>query len=185
MILFLHKKVLKCRKFHGYGKKLKSFFNFNVKSVKEYDYEKMENRIRELELEISRLKQVEKKLKEQRKIYHSLFRHAGLAITLTKTDTLERVEFNREAHESLGYSRKEFKELSILDTEHGDNANRIRERVDSIIKHGSTIFETEMKAKDGQIRHMLISSVPLHIDGIRYLHNIRVDITDRVLVEKA
>ena len=124
-------------------------------------------------------------LKESEEKYQTLFEHAGFGITLFDIETGERLEFNRMAYESLGYTRDEFKLLTAGDLDAFHTPNEVKKQMSEILKQGSTVFETMHKAKNGELRHGLISSVPFCFDGKNYMQSIRLDITDRKKAELA
>jgi len=141
-------------------------------------YEELVQRVEELEEEAVRSKQTENALRESTEPYKILFEHAGFGIILIDAETGKRVEFNKMAHESLGYTRKEYQSLTIKDIEHKESPEDTAKHVESIIKKGSDSFETKLKTKDGEIRDMFISAVPIYINGRYFIQNIRIDITN-------
>lgn len=134
----------------------------------EKDYEQQEKRIRGLE----------KKLSECESRFDALFEHAGFSILLVNPDTGKPIEFNRMQYERLGYTREEFKQLSLEDIvveEHSDESVINRKLIN---EKGSAVTESRHRTKDGRILHMLISSVAVEIEGVTYHQNIESDITE-------
>jgi PAS domain S-box-containing protein len=119
-------------------------------------------------------------------IYRALFEHAGFSIALLDPENHKRMTYNRAEYESLGYTREEFEALAnsdlIVQVNGGDEEERIRTLVN---RKGSHTFETWHRAKDGEPRCKLVSSVQVCIDGAFYFLNISSDITRLKKVEKA
>ncbi|MFC1869184.1 PAS domain S-box protein, partial [Thermodesulfobacteriota bacterium] len=126
----------------------------------------------------------EKALEESEKRYRMMFEYAGFRIQIFDAFTGERVAFNKEAYEQLGYTREEFKNLNISDID----AERSREDIlgdfEKIIRHVSYKIEAKIKAKNGEIRDILISSVPIKIGGRDLIQSLSLDITDRKRAEQ-
>jgi len=137
-------------------------------------------------VDVTDRKQAEEALRENEEKYRKLFEHAGFAITLIDSETGKRVAFNKLAHESLGYTHEEFEKLSTRDFVifNKSKVDSFEERTTRIIEKGSDTFETKHRKKDGEVRDMLVSNVPILIDGKYYIQGIRLDITDRKQAEE-
>ena len=90
-----------------------------------------------------------RRVSEQR--YRLLFELANDAIVLVDASTLRFLEFNQLAHDSLGYTREELEALSLVDIEAAESPDLIASHVARIVAHGSEVFETRHKTKDGRI----------------------------------
>ena len=135
-------------------------------------YDDLKKRIDELEV-------LNRNLVANEKKFYSFFNHAGLSICMIEADTGQIVEFNDVAYESLGYTREEFKRLTIHDIDNSVNDASISER-------GSTdIFETVHKTKSGDLKNMLISYVTIETDGKRFVQSVHIDITKQKHAESA
>lgn len=134
---------------------------------------------------IDELNLFKSKLTESEEKYRKLFEHAGFAIVLLDAETGRRVDFNRMAHESMGYTREEYIELSTKDVESAENQEEIFRHFKRIIETGKDLFETQHVAKDKSIRDILVSAVPVKIGGKYFIQNIRIDITEQKRTEKA
>ena len=154
-----------------------------VEHVKELE-KKVEARTKELKEENKKLKLVENVLRESEERYRTLFKQAADSITLINAETGEVVEFNDKAHESLGYTRKEFAKLKISDFEVIENGEEVTKHIKQIIRNGSDVFETKHKTKKGEIRDILVSSRAINLGGKFFLHNIWCDITERKRIEQ-
>ena len=129
-------------------------------------------------------KQAEEQLLESEERYRKIFEHAGFAINLIDIETGERVAFNREAHERLGYSREEFKKIHSAILDANVPKKEVIDHHKKIVEKGSDIFETKHITKNGKILDVLISAVSVKIGGRNYIHNISADISDRKRAEE-
>jgi PAS domain S-box-containing protein len=134
--------------------------------------------------DITQRKQMEGELRESEERHRTLFEHAGFAMTLFDAETGKRVAFNTMAHESLGYTHEEFQETTAADLTVHKNPRETAQHFKRIIEKGSELYETQLVAKNGEIRDMLISAVPIRIQGKDFIQMIRVDITDQKRTDK-
>jgi two-component system sensor histidine kinase/response regulator len=126
-----------------------------------------------------------KELVEDSEKYHKLFEHAGVAITLIDTTTCKHVEFNSKAHESLGYSREEFKELTVFDISPSITEEEHRRRHDIISEEGLGVFEDIERTKHNELRNILSSIVAIRIKDKEYFQDIKFDITEHKRTDQA
>jgi len=145
---------------------------------KEPTYEDLEEKVKELE-------RLNKELVEDSEKYHKLFEHAGVGITLIDTDTHKHVEFNSKAHENLGYTREEFKELTVFDITPSITEEEHRKRHDIISVKGLGVFEDIERTKDNELRNILSSIVAIRIKDKEYLQDIKFDITEHKRTDQA
>jgi PAS domain S-box-containing protein len=122
-------------------------------------------------------RELKKKLSSCEARYNALYEHSGFAIVLVDPVTGKAVNYNEMEYRRLGYTRKEFEQLSfediVVELEPGESEKN-RRLVD---KTGSSLTESMHQAKDGSIVHMLISSVAVDIEDVPYHQNISIDIT--------
>ncbi|NLD38024.1 MAG: response regulator [Desulfatiglans sp.] len=138
-------------------------------------YDELIKRIHELEAINRRLISNEKK-------FQSFFNHAGIGICMIDSTTSKIIEFNDVAHNSLGYTREEFGKLFIHDIDPSVNERSILERHEKN-ESGSYVFETLHRAKNGDLKNMLISYVPVDTDNRNLIQSVHIDITERKEVE--
>jgi PAS domain S-box-containing protein len=135
--------------------------------------------------DITERKRAEAAVRESEERYHTIFELAADSIVLIDGKTGELVEFNKSAHESLGFTHEEFKKLKIPDFEVIESADEVAKHIKKIIKEGSDSFETKHRTKSGEIRDVEVRSRPLSIRGKNFVQSIWQDITDRNRAEAA
>ena len=140
-------------------------------------YDELKKKIRDQESIINKFMANEKK-------FHSFFNHAGISICMIDANSGQIIEFNDVAHENLGYSREEFEKLTIYDIDGGVNKRSISKRRKEK-EEGSRVFETLHRTKNGDLKNMLISYVPLQVDGKRMVQSVHIDVTANKAVEMA
>ena len=117
------------------------------------------------------------------KKYRVLFDQAADSIVLVDMDSGEIIDFNQKAHESLGYTRKEFRKLKIPDFELIESEANYLKHVKKIFKKGGGVFETKHKRQDGQIRNILVSCKVILIGEKKYIQSIWRDITEKKIAQ--
>ena len=134
--------------------------------------------------DITERKKAEAELRESEERHRTLFEHAGFAIELIEAETGKRIAFNAAAHKNLGYTREEFQEVPAADLTVHKDPKQTLQRFKRITEKGSDLYEIQLEAKNGEIRDMLISAVPIRIKEKDCTHIIRVDITDQKRAEE-
>jgi len=124
------------------------------------------------------------KTEESEKRYRALFEQAADAITLLDPETGAIIEFNKQTHKNLGYTRKEFGKLQISDFEIIESKKQVQEHAKKVIKNGSDIFETKHKTKNGTIINVIVNTHAIQLQGKTFIQGIWRDITKRVQAEK-
>ena len=127
--------------------------------------EQLEQENKALKKELADRIKLEDKLSESEEKYRKLFEHAGFAIDLLDADTGERLMFNKEAHKCLGFSSEEYQILHPEEIDDNENPPQVLEHFKEIIRKGSDLFERRHIAKSGELCDMLISAVPIFING--------------------
>ena len=122
-------------------------------------------------------RKAETALRTSEEKYYALFEQAADGILLIDPDNGELVEFNRKAHESLGYSSDEFNKLKISDFEFLETNEAIQMRMKQIASAGFDSFETKHRRKNGEIIDVLVNSKLIEIGGRQYFQSIFRDIT--------
>ena len=116
-------------------------------------------------------------LEESEIRYRKLFEEAPDSVVLIDADSGEIVEFNTHAHEALGYTRDEFRQLRVEELEAAGSPETLSSRIESLERQGSDGFDTLHQTKDGEIRNVKVNVTALNLGGRTYLQNIWSDIT--------
>jgi PAS domain S-box-containing protein len=95
------------------------------------------------------------------------------------------LDFNKAAHNDLGYSKEEFSKLRISDIDPVESPEEIRAHIQKTISEGKAEFEVTHKTKSGQLRNVLIITQTIVMSGNTVLHTIWRDITDQKAAGKA
>jgi PAS domain S-box-containing protein len=135
--------------------------------------------------DITERKQMETRIREAEERYRALFDQAPIGILLIDAETAVPVEFNKVAHEQLGYSREEFAKLRIFDYKAIETPNETKARIEKILLEGRTEFETKHRTKNGGIRDIVATSQVIELSGKKYVHSIYLDVTEEKKTERA
>ncbi len=123
-------------------------------------------------------RQLLKALEDSEKRYRAIFEQAADSIVLIDAESETLVEFNHRAHENLGYTSKEFANLSLSDFEFSETPNEVTAHIQKVIQTGSDTFETKHRTKSGKIRDIQVSSCAMPIGRRKFIQSIWRDITD-------
>ncbi|MFQ5500481.1 MAG: PAS domain S-box protein, partial [Candidatus Zixiibacteriota bacterium] len=123
------------------------------------------------------------KITESEKKYRCLFDRSPDSVLLVDADTGTVIEFNERAYADLGYTRDEFAELAISDFNVNVKAGCCRDYVRQVFSQGVSVYETQMRAKDGSLRHVVIHAVPIVLDGKNYILGNGRDITEEKRIQ--
>jgi PAS domain S-box-containing protein len=128
--------------------------------------------------DLTERKQAEEALRESEQKYRTIFELAASSIMLVDKETGALVEFNKRAHENLGFTHEEFEQLKISDFEVIESPEEVLSHSKKITKEGGYRFETRHRTKSGEIRDVYVSSRAIAIDGKDYVQSICRDITE-------
>ena len=122
--------------------------------------------------------------KEQ--LYHALFYSNRDSIAIFRINPDGRpgnfIDANRASTELFGYTKQELMSLEIYDLENVP-AERMEERMKTILSSGKLDFESSIKTKNGKIRNVEIKSLVIkYLDELAVM-NITRDITERKQIE--
>ncbi|MEI7996115.1 MAG: PAS domain S-box protein, partial [Methylococcaceae bacterium] len=134
--------------------------------------------------DISERLKTQEQLKRREEIFRSIVSQASDAICLIDADTLDFVEFNDAACESLGFSREEFAKLRLPDIQGEFDPDAVFRMMREYVQAGSKSFDTLRRRKDGTLRHVNVRLKALVLKGHNYLSLIWTDITDRVQMQQ-
>lgn len=140
---------------------------------------------RQLEAEIRERRRFEVSLKESEIRYRMLFEQMPDAVLLVDAETGNIVDFNDKAHQSLGYTREEFRSLRLCDIDHIESERDVMRHIAKVRSQGSDLFETEHATRSGGIRNIRVHSTAVRIDSGEFIQSIFTDITDYKQLELA
>ena len=129
-------------------------------------------------IDVTDSKRAEMALRDSEERYRSVFEQAAESIVVIDAETGELIEFNDRAHEVLGYTRAEFRELGIADIDMIDSADDVARRLERIVETGAESFETRQRTKTGDVRSVLVSGRVLRIPGRKLISAIVADLTE-------
>jgi two-component system, cell cycle sensor histidine kinase and response regulator CckA len=101
----------------------------------------------------------------------------GIVVIDPETDGI--VEFNRAAHEHLGYSREEFAALRLSDIVADRSAEQIHAVTEKVTQEGRIDFEGLHRTKQGDIRTIRVTVQATQILGRSLHHSVWRDVTER------
>lgn len=128
--------------------------------------------------DITEKKTAEDALALREEIYSTIVNQAADAIVLIEPVSQRFIEFNKAAHEGMGYSREEFAKLSIPDLQAEHSPEQVARNVETIQRQGYLHFESVHIRKDGALRQVRVSSKIVSVRGAVYLAAIWSDITE-------
>jgi len=134
--------------------------------------------------DITEQKERQKKLEQVRDEYQNLINSMSDAVIVhdLKGNFLT---VNNEAVERLGYSRKEFQNLSTQDIDTPEHAQYVEEIIQKIADKGKLIFETVHVSKQGDKIPVEISSSLIKYKGKNAILSVARDITARKKAQRA
>ena len=158
---------------------------FELSIVAIGDTESPDCRLITLAREITERRQAEQQLHESKEQFRALFELAPDAICLIDPATGDIAEFNRCAHESLGYTREEFARLGLADIDASETQVEAAARLRRIVSAGSQPFETRHRTKTGELRDVLINPSVIILGGRAFIQAHCRDITELKRTQRA
>ena len=129
-------------------------------------------------VDVTDRREAEERLREREEIYSTIVDQAMDAIALVEPGTGTFVEFNRSAHEGLGYSREAFCGLRIVDIQASHSAETVARNIARARKEGGLAFESQHRHRDRSLRDVRVSIRPVRLRGRELLTSIWGDITE-------
>jgi PAS domain S-box-containing protein len=124
-----------------------------------------------------------KRAEESLKVFRNLIDRSTDAIEVLEPGTLRFLDCNTAAHQTLGYTREEFLNLSAHDIDPLMDQAFATHLVDELDKAGHVIFESIHRRKDGSSFPVEINAKTVHLEKDYRLAVVR-DITERKQAEE-
>ena len=134
--------------------------------------------------DITERKRAEEELREGEFRYRSLFDFGTDGIVIINPDTLHLIDFNKQAHEQLGYTREEFGRLRISDIDLLENQEEVKAHMRKVITAGIDEFETLHFTKQGERRNVHVKARHIIVEEQPVYFCVWRDITERRRTEK-
>ncbi|MFN2350060.1 MAG: PAS domain S-box protein, partial [Thioalkalivibrio sp.] len=121
--------------------------------------------LRELFQAREQLLDQEQSLRQKEQWFRTLFELSPDPTLLIDPKSGLPVEFNRKAHEQLGYTAEEFARLHITDHDAQQTPEETEAHILAIIEQGQDDFDTRFRCKDGRIIDVQVSVVLLNLQA--------------------
>ncbi len=135
--------------------------------------------------DITERKKMEEAIKEDADTRKKLFEQTPVGIVYIDPETAGILNFNNMACRQLGYSRKEFAKLTLIDIEAKLSKEQIISAIATLMEKGKSTFETVHKTRTGEIRNVQIISQVANVSGKAIFQSVWQDITERKKAEDA
>lgn len=117
-------------------------------------------------------------------LYRTLFELSPIGIAIIDPDTLCVLDCNAVAHRQLGYSRKEFIGISVLDFDPSVGREGAISQVEKLRRDGYVQFMTHNVTKSGELRDVHVQLQMVCYEGRNVIYAIHHDLTERMNVER-
>jgi PAS domain S-box-containing protein len=126
----------------------------------------------------------ESALRESEEKFRAVFEQAPDSIVVIDASTGRLVEFNRHAHETLGYTRDEFGRLTVADIEAMESRDEVLAHTAEIVRAGQHDFFTRHRSREGRLLDVEVNSRAISLHDRTLLVSIWTDITERRKAER-
>jgi PAS domain S-box-containing protein len=117
--------------------------------------------------------------------FRALFEASPAASYVTEPDSLSILDCNAAATRMLGYDKAELGRMTLPDIDAGQDGTHIRRRAAAIGAEDAHQFETRHRTSSGELRDVIISAMPVELDGRQLFYSVVVDVTDQRRAEAA
>lgn len=139
----------------------------------------------EISRDVTEERRAREKIAETAQRYRLLFDQAEESIVLLDPETTRFVAFNRKAHENLGYTAEEFRQITIADVDVVETAADTARRCRRITQEGFDEFLTRHRTMSGEVRDVHIRARDVLLDGKKYIQSTWRDITEQKRLEES
>ncbi|MBL8487893.1 MAG: PAS domain S-box protein [Rhodocyclaceae bacterium] len=122
-------------------------------------------------------------LRNREEVHRAMVEAAADGMVLIDPESLRFVEFNRAAHERLGYTAGEFARLGLNDIQGSLSPAEVARRIERMCREGGGVFENQHRAKDGSMREVHVANRVARVGERDYFAAIWSDITHRKRLE--
>ncbi|WP_345992690.1 diguanylate cyclase [Sulfurimonas sp. HSL-1716] len=129
--------------------------------------------------------ELNKKLEKSQLKFFTLFKESLDAIVLIDPATQKFIEFNQKTLDMYGYTKEEFKNITVRDLEVNDTDDEIKKRQERIFEKGWNTFVTKHRTKNGLEKDVNVNAVTIMLDGMTYLYGTFHDITKEKKYERS
>ncbi|MEY2683258.1 MAG: hypothetical protein RJA09_402, partial [Pseudomonadota bacterium] len=119
----------------------------------------------------------EQELQTRNEIFAAIANQATDSIALIEPDTGRFIEFNRAAHDNLGYTAESFTRMRVADIDAGHPADTIHALMQGMREPGEHVLETQHRHRDGSLRDIRVRAQAIHLHNRTDLAVIWTDIT--------
>ncbi len=123
-------------------------------------------------------RQAIRELRERETLLETMFSQTSDAIVLYDPHSRSFVHFNAAAHQGLGYSYAEFKQLRIEDIEAHYTADEISAQLYQALQTRALTFETVHRCKNGALRNVAMTLRQISYGGKPLISTVWRDITE-------
>lgn len=145
--------------------------------VVSYDDQNRPLRIMGTHTLIQKQKEIFEQLQQSEAKFRLLFDLSPEATVLIDKETEMPVQFNKQAHEELGYTAEEFTQLRVTDYAINLTDKGLEDIRQQIIKNGKIDCEMQLRCKSGEILEMLTTIRPIQFNHKTYFLGVRRNIT--------
>ena len=119
----------------------------------------------------------EQELQTRNEIFAAIANRTTDSIALIDPDSGRFIEFNRAAHENLGYTAEVFNRMRVVDIDVGHSESALQIMLQNMREPGEHVIETQHRHRDGSLRDIRVRAQAIHLHDRTDLAVIWTDIT--------
>jgi PAS domain S-box-containing protein len=131
----------------------------------------------------NRLKEEYNKAKENEEKYYNLFQNSNDAIFIQDLNG-RIIDVNKKLLSLFGYDRAEIMSASMADLVNAAEESKYRSAIESLVKDGATVFEIDLKRKNGEPFPAEVSASTFAVNGEKVVQGIVRNISERKRAEE-